>query len=399
MHRLGLAIITALAFNVLVICPASASGPPWNMTPPVRVIFDTDMYGDIDDALALAMLHAFEGRGEIELLAVTISTQAKWPARFVHVINTFYGRGGIPIGVVSGGVTPQILEASRFGRYLPSPDGINFTQYVARDEPDATAHEEAVTLLRRVLVDQPDQSVVLIGVGYMTNLARLLDSQPDSASSLEGRVLVGRKVKFLSAMVGDFSATGGQEFNLEMDVPAARKVFEQWPTPIVVSGSEVGARLLFPQSAIDRYFGYVDHHPIAETYNYAARFYRQFSQQPGKPHDHATYDLTSVLYAARPEGAYFTFSGAGRVEVLEGGRATFIPDPRGRHRILGLEDAQEARTLEAMILLASQPPKKQGAPADTGAPCRVADQRVLTTCSRPSTARSAAPASWQCGTC
>mgnify|MGYP001174141314 FL=1 len=359
MRSLRFAVITALAVNALVICPAVASGPPWNMTPPVKVIFDTDMYGDIDDALALAMLHALASRGEIELLAVTISTQSQWAARFVHLINTFYGRGEIPIGVVSGGVTPQMLAESRFGKYLPSPNGIHFTQYMARDEPDATDHEEAVKLLRRVLADQPDQSVVLIGVGYMTNLARLLDSQPDSASSLAGRALVSAKVRFLSAMAGNFTSREAREFNLELDVPAARKVFERWPTPIVVSGSEVGARLLFPQSAIDRYFGYVDHHPIAETYNYAASFYWQFSPQPGKPHDHAAYDLTSVLYAARPEGAYFTHSDAGRVEVLEGGRAAFIPDQHGRHWILGLADAQRARTLEAMILLASQPPTCQ----------------------------------------
>ena len=40
---------------------------------PVRIIFDTDMGNDIDDALALAVLHAFESRGEAKLLAVTLT--------------------------------------------------------------------------------------------------------------------------------------------------------------------------------------------------------------------------------------------------------------------------------------------------------------------------------------
>ena len=40
---------------------------------PVRVIFDTDMGNDIDDAVALAMLHSFVSRGEAELLAVTVT--------------------------------------------------------------------------------------------------------------------------------------------------------------------------------------------------------------------------------------------------------------------------------------------------------------------------------------
>jgi hypothetical protein len=39
----------------------------------VRVIFDTDMGNDVDDALALGILHALETRGEAKLLAVTIT--------------------------------------------------------------------------------------------------------------------------------------------------------------------------------------------------------------------------------------------------------------------------------------------------------------------------------------
>jgi len=44
------------------------------------VIFDTDIWSDIDDALALAMLHALHDRHEINLAAVTIST-ARNPLR------------------------------------------------------------------------------------------------------------------------------------------------------------------------------------------------------------------------------------------------------------------------------------------------------------------------------
>ncbi|PSO77991.1 MAG: nucleoside hydrolase, partial [Cyanobacteria bacterium QH_8_48_120] len=36
------------------------------------------MGNDIDDALALAMLHAFESRQEAKLLAVTITKDNKW---------------------------------------------------------------------------------------------------------------------------------------------------------------------------------------------------------------------------------------------------------------------------------------------------------------------------------
>src|SRR5438270_9256297 len=40
---------------------------------PVRPILDTDIGNDLDDALALAMIHALENRAEVRLLAGTIT--------------------------------------------------------------------------------------------------------------------------------------------------------------------------------------------------------------------------------------------------------------------------------------------------------------------------------------
>jgi hypothetical protein len=67
---------------------------------PVRLVFDTDMGNDVDDALALAMIHALETRGEAQLLAVTLSKDNRYAAPFVDLVSTFYGRKDIPIGVV-----------------------------------------------------------------------------------------------------------------------------------------------------------------------------------------------------------------------------------------------------------------------------------------------------------
>src|SRR6516225_8032497 len=54
-------VVVALA----AVCLAAAQGAP--------VVFDTDMGNDVDDALALAVLHALESRGECRLIAVTIT--------------------------------------------------------------------------------------------------------------------------------------------------------------------------------------------------------------------------------------------------------------------------------------------------------------------------------------
>ena len=85
----------------LFLCLALAAAA----APPVPVIFDTDMGNDIDDALALAMLHGLESRGEIRLAAVTLTKDNPWAGRYVSAVNTFYGRERIPIGLVKNGVT------------------------------------------------------------------------------------------------------------------------------------------------------------------------------------------------------------------------------------------------------------------------------------------------------
>src|ERR1700742_1487718 len=90
-----------LALVILLITAIACSAAP---TP---IIFDTDIGNDIDDALALGVIHALQSRGECELLAVTITKDNPWSAPFVDLVNTFYGRGGIPIGVVHHGGTPD----------------------------------------------------------------------------------------------------------------------------------------------------------------------------------------------------------------------------------------------------------------------------------------------------
>src|SRR5689334_9393496 len=92
------------ALAVAALVPWAARGQP--APTPQRVIFDTDMGNDVDDALALAVLHALESRGECRLLAVTVTKDEPYAAPYVDVVNTFYGRPDIPIGVVRGGVTP-----------------------------------------------------------------------------------------------------------------------------------------------------------------------------------------------------------------------------------------------------------------------------------------------------
>src|SRR6476659_3647546 len=67
---------------------------------PVSIIFDTDIAPDYDDVGALAMLHAFADRGEAKILATISCNAFETTAPTLSVINTYFNRPRVPIGVV-----------------------------------------------------------------------------------------------------------------------------------------------------------------------------------------------------------------------------------------------------------------------------------------------------------
>ncbi len=120
------------------------------------MIFDTDMGNDIDDALALALLHALESRGECHIIAVTITKDNRWAAPYIDLVNTFYRRPEIPIGMVKGsGVTPDDSAMIRVPTERKRPDGSFVYPHKILSGADAA---DAVSVLRKALEAQPDHS-------------------------------------------------------------------------------------------------------------------------------------------------------------------------------------------------------------------------------------------------
>src|ERR1035437_8160625 len=309
-------------FLALTAAASLAAAGAWAQAVPV--IFDTDMGNDVDDALALAMLHALESRGECRLLGVTVTKDNPWAAVYVDLVNTFYGRGQIPVGMVQ-----EPAERRRADGALVYP----------RRLASGAEAPEAVALLRRLLAAAQDGSVVIVQVGFSTNLARLLDAPAD----LE---LVKRKVKLLSVMAGNF-VQPKREFNVKKDTASARKLFDQWPGEIVASGFEIGDAMKFPAARIEKDFAWAADHPVVDAY----RAYMKM------PYDRQTWDLTAVLYAVRPGGGYFGLSAPGRITADDSGRTSFRADAAGKQRYPVLPGVLRGRTLECMVGLASQPRK------------------------------------------
>ncbi|MBE2285035.1 MAG: nucleoside hydrolase [Prosthecobacter sp.] len=308
---------------------------------PVRLIFDTDMGNDVDDLMALIMIHNLQSRGACELLAVTITKDHPQAAAFTDAVNTFYGRPDIPIGVVRDG---GAKEPGRFN-LLAEEKSADGSLLYPHDLTSGTEAPEAVALLMKTLAAQPDHSVVIAQVGFFTNLGRLLDAPG-------GRELVAKKVKLLSVMAGMFQTvnhtTRHLEYNVRIDVPTAEKVAKQWPTPIVWSGFEIGWAATFPHEVIERDLDYLPHHPLKEAY----------IRYLPPPHDRPTWDPTAVLYAVLPDRGYFDLSPPGTVSIEPNGATNFNKSKSGKglHRFLTMTPEQTARVREAVVQFCVAPP-------------------------------------------
>lgn len=310
----------------------------------VSLIFETDMGNDIDDALALDMIYKYIEADKVNLLGIMSNKNNPFSAEFIDIMATWYGHAEIPIGIVRsggnnevhGGYAQAICELKEDGQPL--------------FERSLTNHESlpaASHLYRELLSQQPDHSVVIVSVGFSTNLAQLLDTKADKHSSLSGRKLVAKKVKMLSVMAGGFEENSGPEYNVVKDIKAAKKVFEEWPTEIVVSPFEVGLKILYPGASILNDFNWGMKHPMVEAYK---------AYQP-MPYDRPTWDLTSLMYVVE-NGWNYNESASGKITVDDRGYTHFEEDIKGKHIYLNVTEQQAEEIKTYFVDLIKQKPLK-----------------------------------------
>jgi len=276
------------------------------------VILDTDIGPDYDDVGAMAVMHALADKGELRPLAVIASNKNELVVPVISILNTYFGRPELPTGAPKGrgadfGATqkwPEMLVE----KYKP---GIAKTS----DAPDA------VETYRKILAKEPDRSVTIITIGFLTNLADLLASKPDAISPLDGPALVKKKVKQLVSMAGKFPE--GREYNVYADSVSSAKVFSEWPTEILFSGFEIGEKI---KTGLKVVANERLQSPVREVYAMA---------MPMSKEDAAgrmSWDQTAVLVAARGVQPYFGLK-RGRI-VIEDGNNKWQDDPMGPHAYL-----------------------------------------------------------------
>ncbi len=175
---------------------------------PEKVIIDTDIGDDVDDAFAVALALRSP---ELEILGITTTfgdteTRAKLLDRMLGEL----GRQNIPVAV---GIPTHATNVFTQRRYA---EGGHFAR---------PSHLKAVDFITEQIRRYPGQ-ITLIAIGPLINVGALIDKDPDTFRKLRRIVLMGGSIY---RGYGDFEylpAKGPQpEWNILNDISSARKLF------------------------------------------------------------------------------------------------------------------------------------------------------------------------------
>ena len=205
-----LSILFCVANAALPISSAQTPPPPpiYHKGPPEKVIIDTDIGDDIDDAFAVALALRSP---EMQILGITTTfgdteTRAKLLDRFLAEA----GRPEIP--VAAGALTPPKS---------------NFTQrrYAVNNRYAKPSHPDAVTFLLDQIRQSPGQ-VTLIAIGPLMNIGAAIDKDAETFRKLKRVIIMGGSIKRGYGDVGFGTPTPPQpEWNILNDIPSAQKLF------------------------------------------------------------------------------------------------------------------------------------------------------------------------------
>ena len=285
----------------------------------IRIILDTDFGPDCDDAGSLALLHILSRKKPVQTLAITNCTSNPYANGAIDVLNKAFGVEDIPIGMYD---KPGFLWEpgyEKYNKYLCQNYENRF-----KDSPEAVPG--AYELLIDTLKAAADKSITFVAIGPLNNCADLIRTP-------EGRQLVAEKVDVMITMSCGFKNV---EWNVEMDIPSAREVFADWPTPILATPAETGNEIITGRN----FYSLGSDHPLVKSYElYIGENYRE-----GRP----SWDLTAVWAAIMGPEPFFTITEPYNVSLSEKGETICEADPNGKVR----------------FLLNKMPPKEIGAEID-----------------------------------
>lgn len=290
----------------------------------IYLILDTDAGSDCDDMLALAYLVYAKKNLGVEVNAVTYAQTCPHGIPMLRVLFRQLGQEEPEMGALT--------HADTF--YDNYAKGI--CDRWAKKE-DFSPVDEGYRVLRKVLAES-DGGVTICAIGPLSNISALLQSRADEISPLDGTELVREKCEKLVLMAGGFVAgengKNTAEWNVKLDISAAKAVAELSPIPTVWLPYETGLDIktggfLLNESA----------ERDALTYSFVTF---PFIDPDGRH----SWDPATLMYAVEGCKDFLIESECGTVTVDDDGVTEFYPCENGLHTILRIKPMDGKTELE-----------------------------------------------------
>ena len=291
------------------------------------IIYDSDIGSSTDDLFALEMLYRLEEEGRCKLLGVVVDREGEDCAAVADVMNTYFSHGDVPIGLVRHGIiNPRVWINYKA---LPTYTTANGQPMFRRTLSDYSSLPDGSQLYRRLLAGQPDHSVSICSVGFVTALADLLTSDGDDISPLSGVELICRKVKCIYLQGGVFGESVEPDFNFAQGITFAQTFFSLWPKEVdmVFSPMEVGQEVEYKPEQVISDISWTDVHPIKQVY-------MTCNCNTGQ----MMWDPMVVIHAVEGDAA-FSLSERGTVALTPKAETIFTPSATGNCRYQRSGDA------------------------------------------------------------
>lgn len=289
-----------------------------------KILLDTDIGADCDDAVALAVLLKSELDGQCELCGITTSTTRRGASSTINAICNFYG------------AKKEVAVLSQPALECDSLD--NYAFDIMQKYGDTESKTDSVYFLRKKLAEA-DEKFIFAAIGPLTGIKRLFESQPDDLSPLDGASLFNAKVEKLYCMGGCFDGSKdingffNREWNFVQDLDAVRLFLQKCSVPVYFIPKETG-EIVFSGDVLRN----ATNNPVADSIrffgekNHGTLAYMQFRRESWDP---------ITCYLAINENSDLFKKQRGNASMDENGVTNFVPDENGNHYVVTLNCTTE----------------------------------------------------------
>ncbi len=205
-----LPLLLSMIFAPLPLLAKSA--PPLSAataSAPQKIILDTDIGDDIDDAYALAL--ALQSPQQVDILGVTTAWgNTHLRARLVQRFLDVTGHRGVPVTAGPGTHPTATFSQAHWAHGEPAP---------------AAGWPDAIRFMIREIHRYPHQ-ITLVAIAPYSNLGALIHRDPTAFRQLKRVVLMGGSIRRGYGDLGYLPSRGpSAEYNVAMDIPASQALF------------------------------------------------------------------------------------------------------------------------------------------------------------------------------